>query len=218
MRCFFVVRCRSVAQPRQAISAVGRGPRSPGPRSFFAAAGVAPHPRRAMLMAHPSACRRGQRPRRFRLASTLVAVIRARNALHIRSLVRRRSMARRRIPGGHRHGQQLETRDGRPERHGALRLRRASGRLLRRRGSRRRPRLEDVPRHAVELEGSQLFPTSAGPALYAGQAGGHPGRLRLGHDLQCQRRHGQDGAGRLWGLAVGDLRAAGFAASAGRRT
>ena len=38
----------------------------------------------------------------------------------------------------------------------------------------------------------------------------HPGRLRLGHDLQRQRRHGQDGAGCLWSFAVGDLRAAGF--------
>src|SRR5262245_65927865 len=44
-----------------------------------------------------------------------------------------------------RHGQQLETGDGRSKRHGALRFRRPSGGLLRRRGA------KDVPRHPVEL-------------------------------------------------------------------
>src|SRR5262245_40718685 len=59
------------------------------------------------------------------------------------------------------HGQQLEPGDGRPERHGPLRFRRAAGGILRRRGARCRTRLEDVPRHAIELEGARLFPTSA---------------------------------------------------------
>ena len=52
-------------------------------------------------------------------------------------------------------------------------------------------RLEDVPRHPVELEGLQVPGAPAGPALHQGQGRGDPGRLHVGHDLQRLRRHGQ---------------------------
>ena len=84
----------------------------------------------------------------------------------------------------------LHARDSRPEGHGPQRFRRQAGRLFRRRRPRRRVRLEDVPRHAVELEGPQLFRAPAGPAVHQGQGRGDPGRLRVGHHLQRQRRHG----------------------------
>src|SRR5690242_8541804 len=76
-----------------------------------------------------------------------------------------------------RNGSELEAGDGRAEGNGPQRFRRGEGRLLRRGGPGRRIRLEDVPRHAIELEASELFRAAAGPALFGG-ARGHPGRLR----------------------------------------
>src|SRR5215510_14993527 len=45
---------------------------------------------------------------------------------------------------------------------------------------------------------------------YTETSGSGPGRLPLGHDLQRQRRHGQDGARCVWRLTMGDFRPAGF--------
>ena len=109
-----------------------------------------------------------------------------------------------------RHEQDAEAGEDRPQGHGAQRLGRQAGRLLRSRGARRRVRLEDVQGNAVELEGNGLFPAPAGPALYREQAGRDPGRLRLGHDLQRERGHGQRRGRGLRRLALGDLRAAGL--------
>ena len=71
-------------------------------------------------------------------------------------------------------------------------------------------RLEDVPRHPVELEGLQVPGAPAGPALHQGQGRGDPGRLHVGHHLQRLRRHGQVRLRSLRRVALGDLRPAGF--------
>ena len=57
-------------------------------------------------------------------------------------------------------------------------------------------------------KGPGLFPAAAGPAVHAEQGRDHPGRLRLGQHLQCERRHGPLRSRRLRRFAVGDLRAA----------
>src|SRR6266480_6367300 len=66
----------------------------------------------------------------------------------------------------------------RAQRHGPERFRRARRRLFRRRGYRGRVRLEDFPRHAVELERKGLPLAAAGQALHRSQ-GREPHPVRL---------------------------------------
>ena len=63
--------------------------------------------------------------------------------------------------------------------------------------------------HAIELEGSGIFPAAAGPSLHRRQAGCRAGRVPLGHNLQRQRRHGPRRHRRLRRFTLGNLRSAG---------